>query len=479
MPPIRTGERLLFPDECPIPNCSSGRLRSITRAGQHFATKRHRDLARKLKQSGDSQYHEVFLSWARNMNYISLLNELPSRSPLQPLSPNRSTTRKRNSLLSGKSLSSPQLKPPVTKKFQSSVSANAALSRTKSMGVAEETRITWLPPVVVNPVRASPISSSSIPSAEKQEPPAIRWATSTAHRRTLYESRLQASPESYYFYDFEMGPATILRGTTYFWNDGVPTTMPPPALVPQSLIPPVDQDHVAPGYISAPSVSNSQSFLPVSHKRQSSSCPLHSTQNNDPSSDATVLEENCDEIEECLPPASMGSKLLVADLAHTTSPADSESTEAAILSPSTIPDDHSMDSEHEPQLLNALVGESVTSNHGPVAAQQTLHSLSMTDISLYFHPLLTPHSSQSHGDWHSPVSGSSGSCATPYHSQLMSFTSPPSGQGGSFQSPRSTTPITHRRKEPTMYDSSVRPRSDIYQGNDNGGHGYGESELEN
>ncbi|KAK9322241.1 hypothetical protein V1517DRAFT_324155 [Lipomyces orientalis] len=475
MPPIRTGERILFPDECPIPNCSSGRLRSITRAGQHFATKRHRDLALKLKKCGDSQYHEVFLSWARNMNYISLLNELPSRSPLQPLSPNRSATRKRNSLLSGKSLSSPQLKPPVTKKFQTSMSANAALSRTKSMGVAEETRITWLPPVVVNPVRASPISSSSIPLAEKQVPPVIRWATSTTHS-TVFESQLQPSPESHYFYDFEKSPATILRETTYFWNDGVPTTIPPPALVPPSLIPPIDQDPLAPGYMIAPSVSNSQSFLPPSHSQQSSSCALHSTQNNDPSSDATVLEEDCEEIEQCLPPASIESKIIVADLPHMTSPVYSESTEAAILSPSTIPDDHSMDSEHEPQFLNALLGEPVLLNHGPLAAEQTLHSPSVTDISLYFHP--SPHSSQSHADWYAPVGSSSGSCRTPYNCQLMAFASPPSGQVGSFQSPHSTTPIIHHRKEHTMAVVLDR-RGDTCEGNDNGGHGYSESRREN
>ncbi|KAK9359201.1 hypothetical protein V1504DRAFT_458718 [Lipomyces starkeyi] len=456
MPPIRTGERVLFPDECPIPHCNSGRLQSITRAGQHFATKRHRDLVGKLKQSGDARYREVFLTWARDMNYISVINEIPPRNPLQPLSPNTPSNSKRHNLLFGKSLSSPQLKPPGTKEARKTKPVHATLSRTKSMNAADEPRITWLPPVVVNPVQAPPISSS-VPSAEKHEPRVIRWATSAAPPRRIYDTPLQPWSESFYYYDIEKGPATIFRGTTHFWCDGVPTVIPPPALDPTSLIAPINHDPAAPSYIFAPIIPNSLSSLPESHTLPSLSHPLpNSTQRNDPSSDATVLEDDC---EESLRPANIDRKLSVADRAQTVSPVNSQSSDATILSPSTIPDDPRMDSEHEPELLSTSVDEPVTLNHGPVGAQQTLLSPSTSDIPLYFHPLLAPHSSHSHT---ARVIGSSGVWETQYHPRLMTFAAPSSMQ---VISPTPVAPIIHPKPQRTMVAVSDRS-GDINDEND-------------
>ncbi|KAK9384348.1 hypothetical protein V1515DRAFT_611920 [Lipomyces mesembrius] len=460
MPPIRTGERVLFPDECPIPNCNSGRLHSITRAGQHFATKRHRDLVGKLKQSGDARYREVFLTWARDMNYISVINEIPPRNPLQPLSPNTPSNSKRHNLLFGKSLSSPQLKPPATKEAPKAKSVHATLSRTKSMNARYESRIIWLPPVVVNPVQAPPISSS-VPSAEKHEPRVIRWATSAAPPRTIYDTSLQPWSESFYDYDHEKSPATIFRGTTYFWCDGVPTVIPRPDLVPTSLIPPIDRDPAAPGFIFAPITPNSVPSLPAHTLPSLSPPPPNSTHRNDPSSDATVLEDDCEEIEESLRPANIDMKLSGADRAQTVSPVNSQSSDATILSPSTIPDDQRMDSEHEPELLSTSVDEPVTLNHGPVGAQQTLLSPSTSDIPLYFHPLLVPHSSHSHSGSTARVVSSSG-VWDQYHPRLMNFAASSSMQ---VISPTSVAPVIDPKPQSTMVAVSDRS-SDINDEND-------------
>ncbi|KAK9429272.1 hypothetical protein V1505DRAFT_374660 [Lipomyces doorenjongii] len=455
MPPIRTGERVLFPDECPIPNCNSGRLHSITRAGQHFATKRHRDLVGKLKQSGDARYREVFLTWARDMNYISVINEIPPRNPLQPLSPNTPSNSKRHNLLFGKSLSSPQLKPPATKEARRAKSVHATLSRTKSMNATDESRITWLPPVVVNPVQAPP-SSSSVPLAEKREPRVIRWATSAAPPRTVYDAPLQPWSESFYDYDHQKSPTTIFRGTTYFWYGGVPTVIPPPSLVPRSPIPPINHDPAAPGFIFAPS------SLPAHTLPSLRQPPPNSTDRNDPSSDATVLEDDCEEIEESLRPANIDRKLSVADRAQTVSPVNSHSSDATILSPSTVPDDQRMDSEHELELLSTSVDEPVTLNHGPGGAQQTLISPSTSDISLYFHPLLAPHSSHSHSGSSAREIGSSGVWETQYHPRLMTFAAPSSIQ---VISPTLVAPVIDPKLQRTMVAVSDR-NSDINHEND-------------
>ncbi|KAK9377266.1 uncharacterized protein V1513DRAFT_435823 [Lipomyces chichibuensis] len=462
MPPIRTGDRVLLPDECPIPNCNSGRLQSITRAGQHFATKRHRDLVGKLKQSGDARYREVFLTWARDMNYISVINEIPPRNPLQPLSPNTPSNSKRNNLLYSKSLSSPQLKPPATRESRQTKLVHASLSRTKSMNAADNSRITWLPPVVVNPVQAHPLSSS-IPSAEKQEPRVIRWATSAAPPRRIYDTPLQPWSESFYYYDVEKDPATIFRGTTNFWCDGVPTVISPPALAPASLIPPINHDPAAPGYIFAPIIPNSPSSSPVSHTIPSLIQPLPNiTQRNDPSSDATVLEDDCEEIEESLRPGNIDRKLSVADRAQTVSPVNSQSSDATILSPSTIPDDQHMDSEHESEFVSTSVDEPITLNHGAVGAEQTLLTPGNSDIPLYFHPLLAPQSSHSRTGLSAPIIGSLWEAQ--FHPRLMTF-SAPSPSSMQVISPTSDAPVIHPRPQHTVVAVSDRS-SDINDEND-------------
>ncbi|KAK9367041.1 hypothetical protein V1509DRAFT_628103 [Lipomyces kononenkoae] len=433
MPPIRTGKRFLFPDECPIPNCNSGRLQSITRAGEHFATKRHRELVRKLQQSGDAQYHEVFLDWARHMNYISVINEIPPRHALQQLAPNRQSSIGRNNSLGGKSLSSPQLNPPTIKEAR----------KTNSVHAAEDTPITWLPPVVVNPTQA-PSISSSLSLAEAREPRVIRWTTSTTFPGT--KARIPVLPSSDSFCDYNGGqaPVTIYRGTSTVSCHGIPANIPPPALLPTSPILPIPHD-TAPGYAFAPVISSSQYSLLTAHNLPSSQSLSSRTQLNEPSSDATVLEEDCEENDQLLQPVNIEGTLTV-DRTEICSPVSNESPDAAGLSPSTIPDDQHMDSEYESDLPNNVVDELVTLDHRLVTARQTLLSPSSADGPLYYHPLLTERSSLAHSTVQADIIDTS-VVRHPHHPPIMTFSAPSLLEP---MSSRSVAPITRRNRQPTL-----------------------------
>ncbi|KAK9453259.1 hypothetical protein V1511DRAFT_505179 [Dipodascopsis uninucleata] len=70
-------------DECPIEGCSSERLQSISKASQHFTSRRHRELAQKLKVDNPSMYKTVFLDWARKHSYTSVIHGIPARAPLK------------------------------------------------------------------------------------------------------------------------------------------------------------------------------------------------------------------------------------------------------------------------------------------------------------------------------------------------------------------------------------------------------------
>ncbi|KAK9469376.1 hypothetical protein V1512DRAFT_256105 [Lipomyces arxii] len=393
MPPVRITRRPVHGEECPIPGCVSGRLQTITKAGQHFSTKNHQDLCRSLKESDEAAYRDIFLAWARKMKYISVIGGIPSRTPMRTLDLNSQAVISETKGLKKSSSASLSQSAHGTNTFKAQRTKSTPLVPSRNRTDLQilnssppAVRITWLPPVVVNPVRrvsqsVSQLSTSPMVSEsteDQQEENVIVQPTET------FDSPLQPSLESFYYYDFTKGPATIYHGATYFWSNGVPASIPPPALLPPSLIPPIptSQNHSVPGYIFTPNTHQPVTYLEVPHTPVPMShlqVDSHARSAMHHSSDDTVIDEEAiEQLGDTYTPP-MQRQMNRSGSMYQSQSQGPYSEDNTLGSPSTVSD------EQQDDLLRSFMDDNpvLASYQGSAVSLSTSHTSPEIDPSLY------------------------------------------------------------------------------------------------